>query len=161
MQLFFSNYGIISIGDIYMEENQYFEYIIKEYSDMVFRLAISRTGNKEHAEDIYQEVFLRLAKRNPKFENKEHEKAWLIKVTINCTKNFWNANTYLKNLEELKEEIKFETKEKSEAYYAVMELSKQYRTIIYLYYYEKYKISEISKILNIKEGTIKSRISKS
>ncbi len=138
-----------------MEERKYYEYIINKYSDMVFRLALSRTRNKEQAEDIYQEVFYRLARRKPKFESEEHEKAWLIRVTINCTKNLWNSN---KELEELKEEIKFETPEKGAVYYAVMELPIQYRTMIYLFYYEKYKISEISKLMKMKEGTVKSRI---
>lgn len=136
---------------------KYYEQIIEQYSDMVYRLALSRTRNKESAEDVYQEVFYRLARKKPIFESAEHEKAWLIRVTINCTKNFWSKN---KDLEELKEEIKFETPERGIVYYAVMELPIKYRTIIYLFYYEKYKISEISKILNMKEGTVKSRIIK-
>ena len=136
-------------------EEKYYEQIIEQYSDMVFRLALSRTRNKENAEDVYQEVFYRLARKKPKFESEEHKKAWLIKVTVNCSKNFWNKN---KNLEELKEEIQFETPERGIVYYAVMELPIKYRTIIYLFYYEKYKISEISKLLNMKEGTVKSRI---
>lgn len=152
MQPFLFLYGIISIGDKMNEK--YYEQIIEQYSDMVYRLALSRTRNKENAEDVYQEVFYRLARKRPVFESEEHAKAWLIKVTINCTKNFWSKN---KDLEELKEEIKFETPERGIVYYAVMELPIKYRTIIYLFYYEKYKISEIGKLLNMKDGTVKSR----
>ena len=113
----------------------------------------------ENAEDIFQEVFIKFSEKTPKFKSEEHEKAWLIKVTINCSKNLLNSN-FLKYNSELKEEITFETKERHDIYYAVHELPLKYRTIIHLYYYEQYKINEISKILNINENTIKSRLSR-
>ena len=67
--------------------NEYLEYLIETYSNTVYRLAMSRTRNKEASDDVYQEVFLRLAKQIPEFANEEHEKAWIIRVTINCSKN--------------------------------------------------------------------------
>ena len=76
---------------IYTDPNKYMEYLIEEYSDMVYRLAMSRTRKKENSEDVYQEVFLRLAKKLPEFESKDHEKAWIIKVTINCSKNILSS----------------------------------------------------------------------
>ena len=133
--------------------------MIEKYSNMVYRLALTRTNTKENSEDVYQEVFLRLARKMPEFENEEHEKAWLIRVTINCSKNLLNSS-FLKNTTEMKEDIVFETKERHDIYYAVQELPVKYRTIIYLFYYEDYKISEISKILKINENTIKSRLSR-
>lgn len=143
----------------YIDKNKYLEKIINEYSDMVYRLALTRTKSKENSEDVYQEVFLRLAKKLPSFENKEHEKAWLIRVTINCSKNLLNSK-FLKNRADIKEEIRFETQERHDIYYAVQELPLKYRTIIYLYYYENYKINEISKILKVNENTIKTRLSR-
>ena len=143
----------------YKNKDKYLEEIINKYSNMVYRLALVRTKTKENSEDVYQEVFLRLAKKLPQFENEEHEKAWLIKVTINCSKNILNSK-FLKNTAELKEEIAFETKERHEIYYAVQELPLKYRTIIHLYYYENYKINEISKILKIKENTVKSQLAR-
>lgn len=143
----------------YIDKNKYLENMVEKYSNMVYRLALTRTKSKENSEDVYQEVFLRLARKLPNFESKEHEKAWLIKVTINCSKNLLNSN-FLKYNSELKEEIIFETKERHDIYYAVQELPLKYRTIIHLYYYEQYKINEISKILNISENTIKSRLAR-
>lgn len=143
----------------YIEKNKYIEKMIKKYSDMVYRLALTRTKSKENSEDVYQEVFLRLYRKLPIFESEEHEKAWLIKVTINCSKNLLNSS-FLKHRAEIKEEIVFETKERHDIYYAVQELPLKYRTIIHLYYYENYKINEISKILNINENTIKSRLTR-
>lgn len=143
----------------YTDKNKYLEKMIEKYSDMVYRLALTRTKSKENSEDVYQEVFLRLSKKLPDFESEEHEKAWLIRVTINCSKNLLSSN-FLKYKEELKDDITFETKERHDIYYAVQELPLKYRTIIHLYYYENYKINEISKILNIKENTIKSNLSR-
>lgn len=141
----------------YTNKNKYLEKMIEKYSDMVYRLAFTRTKSKENSEDVYQEVFLRLYKKLPNFESEEHEKAWLIKVTINCSKNLLSSS-FFKNTTEIKEEIVFETKERHDIYYAVQELPVKYRTIIHLYYYENYKINEISKILKIKENTVKSQL---
>ena len=63
---------------------------------MVYGLAISHVKNKFDADDVYQEVFLRLVSNIHKLNSQEHVKAWLIKVTINCCKNhyrLWKANT--------------------------------------------------------------------
>ena len=144
---------------LYMDKNKYLESMIEKYSDMVYRLALTRTKSKENSEDVYQEVFLRLYRKLPKFESEEHEKAWLIRVTINCSKNLLNSS-FFKNTTNLEEEISFENKERHDIYYAVQSLSLKYRTIIYLYYYEGYRINEISKILKINENTVKTRLSR-
>lgn len=143
----------------YVDKNKYIEKMIEKYSNMVYRLALTRTKSKENSEDVYQEVFLRLYKKLPNFESEEHEKAWLIRVTINCSKNLLNSK-FLKHTTQIKEDITFETKERHDIYYAVQELPLKYRTIIYLYYYENYKINEISKILKTNENTVKSRLSR-
>ena len=139
--------------------NKYLEKMIEKYSNMIYRLALVRTKTKENSEDVFQEVFLRLARKMPSFESEEHEKAWLIRVTINCSKNLLNSK-FLKNTAELKEEIAFETKERHDIYYAVQELPLKYRTVVHLHYYENYKISEISKILGMKENTVKSHLAR-
>ena len=61
-----------------------------KYSTMVYKLAFARTRNKENAEDIFQEVFLRYVRKQPKFESEAHEKAWFIRVTINCSKTLFS-----------------------------------------------------------------------
>ena len=83
----------------------------------------------------------------------------MIRVTINCSKNLLNS-AFLKHTEKLDTEITFETKERHDIYYAVQDLPLKYRTIIYLYYYENYKIEEIAKILNTNSNTIKTRLSR-
>ena len=95
----------------------------------------------------------------PEFETEEHKKAWLIRVTINCTKNILGSS-YERHRADLDENLKFETPEKSEVFYAVLKLPKKYRTVIHLYYYEDYSIKEISNILKTNENTVKSQLSR-
>ena len=62
---------------------------LRKYSDMVYRLAYAQVRNRTDADDIFQEVFIRLVKSSPEFESDEHMKAWLIRVTVNCSKTMW------------------------------------------------------------------------
>lgn len=142
-----------------INKKQYLEETIEKYSNMVYRLAMARTGNSEEAQDVYQEVFLRLAKKMPEFQSEEHKKAWLIRVTINCSKTILNSS-FIKHRTELDENLSFETPERHDIYYAVLKLPIKYKTVVHLYYYEKYSIKEISNILRTNENTIKSRLAR-
>ena len=133
------------------------EEIVHKYIDMVYRLALSQTKAKEYADEVVQEVFLRYLQSKKVFESEEHRKAWLIRVTINCSKNIF-SNSWFKKTVPLSEEIPFETQEQSDAYFAVAELPKKYRTVIYLYYYEEMTVREIAVSLAVSEGTVKSQL---
>lgn len=135
------------------------ENAILKYSDMVYKLAVSILKNKADSEDIYQEVMIKFCNNIENFENEAHEKAWIIRVTINQCKSLLRMS-WFKNRNELDENLSYLDKENDEVYYAVSELPTKYRIVIYLFYYEKYKISEISEILNISESTIKSQLSR-
>lgn len=130
---------------------------IKEFFPMVYRLAMAQTKNKTYADDVVQEVFLRYIKSNSKLNDMEHKKAWLIRVTINCSKSMFSTAWFQKTVP-LNEDVVFDTKEQSEVYYAVLELPQKYRAVIHLHYYEDMTIAEISNILNISEPAIKSRL---
>lgn len=138
-----------------MQNETYIKEKIEEYADMVYRIALTRSGSIENAEDIFQEVFMKFSEKLPKFKNSEHEKAWFIRVTINFSKNLKNS-AWNKKVVEIKEEIPFETKEESDIFYAVSELPQNYRTVIYLSYYEGYKVKEIANLMKKREGTIKT-----
>ena len=129
--------------------------IIEKYSDMVYRIAITRCGTVENAEDVFQDVFMKYSENNPKFENSEHEQAWFIRVTINLTKNL-KTSSWNKKVITLDESIVFEKKEESDVFSIVCELPQNYRTVIYLLYYEGYKVKEISDLMKKSEGTIKT-----
>ncbi len=142
--------------------------IVDKYADMVYRLAVSEVKNREDADDIFQEVFIRLVKYIHTLKSEEHVKAWLIRVTINCSKthftNYWNKNVggfsdeqYDRLGHEDSELEKIEN-EDNKIYAIVQGLPEKYRVIIHLFYYEELSIKEISTILDKKESTIKSQL---
>ncbi len=131
--------------------------IIKKYIDMVYRLALSRTKSRTHADDVVQEVFLRYISAEREFESDEHIKAWLIRVTINCSNSVFESSWFKKTVP-LTEEITFDTPEKGEVYYAVTELPRKYRTVIHLFYYEDMSVSEIADCTGEKISTVKSQL---
>lgn len=133
------------------------EEMIEKYSELVYKLAFSRTRNIEESEDIYQNVFLKLSQKIKKLENEEHLKSWLIRVTINETNNIFKS-AYYRHKAELKDNLKVKTEENIEILEEIFKLEKNERTIIYLHYYEGYKISEIAKILSITESSAKTRL---
>ncbi len=129
--------------------------VIEKYANMVYRIALTRCGTVENAEDVFQDVFIKYSQKERMFQNSEHEKAWFIRVTLNLTKNqkqsLWN-----KKIANLDENIVFENKEEQEVFSIVCELPQNYRTVVYLLYYEGYKVKEISKLMKTSEGTIKT-----
>ena len=130
---------------------------VEQYFNMVLRLALARVGEKHRADDVVQEVFYRFLKKERFFESEEHMKAWLIKVTINCSKNIF-LDEFFKNTAELSEDITFNDPEESDVYYAVLSLPSKYRTVIHLFYYEDLPVKEIAEILKTKETTVKSQL---
>ena len=131
--------------------------VVEKYFNMVYKLALNQTKDKNHADDVTQEVFLRYIKKDYHFESEEHIKAWLLRVTINCSHNVFNSS-WFKKTTPITEDIVFENEEKGEIYYATLELPQKYRTVIHLFYYEDLSIAEISRYLNINEATVKSQL---
>ncbi len=131
------------------------EQMTRKYFSMVYKLALNQTKSKESADDVVQEVFLRYIQKDIDFHSEEHIKAWLIRVTINCSKNVF-SDSWFKKTEGFTQDIPFEHEEKSDVYYATLELPQKYRSVIHLFYYEDMSISEISLCLGQKENTVKS-----
>lgn len=132
---------------------------IKEHSNMVYKIAFLMLKNQEDAEEVYQETFIKLYENFKKMKNDEHMKHWLIRVTINNCKMLMRKRKR-ENIVELDENISAEDNHNSDSIEAVKKLPEKYRIVIYLFYYEQYKVSEMSKILKISEGTIKSQLSR-
>ncbi len=133
--------------------------MIEKYFNTVYKLALSQTKSKASADDVTQEVFLRYLKYEKNFESEEHLKAWLIRVTLNCSKSSFTSSWFKKTVP-LSEEFDIPTQmqEKSDIYYAVLELPPKYKAVIHLFYYEDLSITQISQYLNQKESTIKSQL---
>ena len=144
-------------------EQQFIE-IFNLYKNDVLRLAFSYTKNMADAEDITQTVFIKLYNNFQNFENKSHIKKWCIKVTINTCKDFllsaWKRKIrFFAEREE--NNIAFEEQNQdSFVITTLMSLPKKYRLVIHLFYYENYKIDEISEILKIKKSTVLVQLSR-
>lgn len=132
------------------------EEVVDKYSDMMFRCAYTYCNNRQDAEDIVQEVFYKYLSKSPSFSDEEHEKAWLLRVTINTSKNyvhsFWHRNVDL-----AEQEAACLSDEKQDSWKLVRKLPEKYRIVIELYYIEGYSIKEIARILNKNESTIGTR----
>ncbi|MCI8598810.1 MAG: sigma-70 family RNA polymerase sigma factor [Lachnospiraceae bacterium] len=145
-------------------ERKQIEALILKYEKTVYKLAYSYMKNKQDTDDIYQEVFLRFFRKKPEFESEEHEKAWFIRTTINCCKSYYLSG-WVKRTMALDEEVhgkedSYEMEERSELFYAVMELPVKYRTVIHLFYYEGYTVKEIAELTGEKVTTITTRLSR-
>jgi RNA polymerase sigma-70 factor (ECF subfamily) len=134
---------------------------IAVYADMVRRICFLHLKNEADTEDVFQTVFLKYALNEGKFENVEHEKAWLIRVAVNACKDILKSY-YRKNavsIDEIIEETAPETENRG-VLEAVLSLPQKYKDPIYLHYYEGYNAAEISSILGTNESTIYTRLSR-
>lgn len=139
--------------------DEYIQHVLDKYSRMLIKLAFTYVKNIADSEDIIQDVFVSLMKRGNGFESEEHEKAWLIRVTINKCKNHLKSSWNRLKVP-LEEDISYLPKEQSEVLALVLDLPKKYRTVIHLFYYENYSMNEIAKMLSKKPATIGTWLSR-
>ena len=133
-----------------MFTEEQFSHLAKKYMDTVFRLAFNYLKSQSEADDVTQEVLIKLYRTDKEFENEEHIKHWLIRVTINeCKKAFLSPWKRIEPIEYYASTLSFTSPEHGELFYAVMDLPKKYRVPIFLYYYEDYSCEEISSFLSI------------
>lgn len=144
-----------------------FDEVMRKYADMVYRLAYSRVGNSTDADDVFQEVFLRYIKADKTYNDEEHRKAWLIKITLNCSKSFltsaWNRHRDFEEPdvnEGAEDENIRKTETKSDVLNALLKLDTKYRTAIYLHYYEDLSVAQIAKATGSTESAVKARLSR-
>ena len=123
------------------------EAVIRRYSDMVYRLAFARTGNRSDAEDLYQEVFLRYLTKAPAFTSEDHRKAWLLRVAVNCANRFHTA-PWRRRTEPLSEALSVPAPEGEDLWEELRRLPERDRTVLHLYYYEDMTTEEIAKLLD-------------
>lgn len=140
-----------------MTNNQNFdiEKAINSYTDMVYKVAITYCKNVHNAQDVTQDVLLKLVVNEKPFSSEEHLKAWLIRVTINRCKKLL-VSPWFQRTQPLDDNISFTEQSHSDLYQAVMQLPKMQRVSIHLFYYENYSVKEIASTLNKNESTVRS-----
>lgn len=130
--------------------------LFEEHKDMVYRLALSYTGNPHDAQDISQEVFLRLIRWIDRIKVGS-ERAWLTKVTVNCCKNLHSSYERCHTRELLETDAVMQPEDGS-LREMIMALPKDYRIVVYLFYYEEYSTKEIAKLLHVRQTTVTTRL---
>lgn len=144
-----------------MLTNEEFAYAVSDHKDTVFRVAFNYMKNRDDADDITQTVFLKLFKSDITYENANHLRNWLIRVTINeCKSVFRTPWRKMENIDDYVEHLAMPSAKHSELFSAVMAMPEKYRTIIYLYYYEEYSTDEIAGLLGIPAATVRTRLAR-
>ena len=127
----------------------------------MYRVAFNYIKSAADADDVTQNVFLKLLKEQKPFESDDHVKNWLIRVTLNECKNLVRSKWWKhESFEEYAENLSFDNPAQSDLFYAVMALPKKYRVPIYLHYYEEYSTQEIAQLFHCRPGTVRSRLSR-
>lgn len=140
------------------QQDKYLREILDKHGNRILRLAYSYVHNMEDSEEILQDVLLKLISVAPEFASKEHEKAWILRVTANLSKNKIDYNK-LRDTDELNEELVAEKKDDlSEIWEAVKSLPENYREVIHLFYEEGYSTDEIAVLLSESGANIRTRL---
>lgn len=142
--------------------DEHIRQIVAKYSKTLYRIAFTTIRSIPDAEDIVQEVFLRLLKSRPQFTCEEHQKAWLIRVAVNLSRDRLRHSSRRElPLEQCAELAQGNCRELDGGLLQiVLMLPEKYRTIIHLYYYEDYTIKEIAQILSLPSATVGTRLAR-
>ena len=137
--------------------------IIDRYQNTVYGLALTRTGNRADADDVFQEVFLAYYQCGKTFRDEEHRKAWLLRTTINqsrrVTSSSWRQKTVpLSEREDAP--VQFREQSENEVWSALQSLAEDYRLPIYLFYFQELSTQEIAKALSIRPGAVRMRLTR-
>ena len=138
-----------------MLTNEQFTCLARRYIDTVYRVALNYIKSPSDADDITQNVFLKLLQEKKPFDSDDHVKHWLIRVTVNECKNlvrsrWWRAES----IEEYAGQLVFDNQAQSDLFHMVMALPRKYRLPIYLHYYEGYSTQEIGQLLKLPKNTV-------
>lgn len=146
--------------------------IMNKYGQEVLQLVYSYVNNKEVAEDLTQDIFVKCYKSLHTYKGNSNVKTWLWRIAINHCKDYikswYNKKvivteddfTYMESQKESVEQTVIQNAEDRELASAIMSLPIKYREVIYLFYYEELPIKEIAIVIEVKENTIKTRLKK-
>lgn len=135
-----------------------------DWGDAVYRLALGQTRSKADAEDVYQDVFMRLYSDATEFTSTEHLKAWLLRVTINrcrdLAKSNWNRRTVA--FDPVRDDVAELVRDPADAdvWDAVGQLPDNLRSSVHLHYVEGYTTDEIARMLNSQPATVRTWLSR-
>lgn len=142
-----------------MISDEQFTIYAKAYMDTIFRVALNYLKSRSEADDITQNVLVKLYRADTVFESDAHVKHWLIRVTINeCKRALLSPWRRDESIDDYAASLSFETSEESELFSMVMDLPAKYRVAILLYYFEGYSTEEIAAALVVPKATVRTRM---
>lgn len=150
-----------------MQNKDIIENLISLYGNDVLRIATAYTHNTTIAEDIFQDVFIKVSRNINKFEKRSSEKTWIIRITINTCKDYlkssWNKKVIsMENIDDNSnlhtEDDLLKTEISNIVVQEILKLPLKYKDILLLYYYQDFSTSEIAKILSIPEPSVRTRL---
>lgn len=133
--------------------------LVETYSPMLLRLACTRLENPADAEDVVQEVFLKLLTARPAFRDEEHEKAWLIRTTLHRAADL-RKSAARRNVPLEEALLAAAPEPENRLLAAVRALPEKYGAVIHLHYYEGYSLKEIGKLLGLPAATVGTRLAR-
>ncbi len=133
--------------------------LVNTYGDMIYRICLVSLKNHADAEDATQEIFLKYLTRAPAFSSPDHEKAWLITVTVNQCRNMLRSQKLIPTDPELLHPPD-DPAENHAVLDALLKIPEKFRTVLMLYYIYGYKINEIAKMIGTSASAVKMRLSK-
>lgn len=143
-------------------DKETFTRAVEQYQNSIYRLALHTLGSGADAEDVVQEVFLRLFRRDEAFESEEHLRRWLLRVGANLCRDVLKS-PWRRRRSPLPESLPapaFEREDQRELYEAVMALEEKYRTVLYLFYYEDLPVKDIAGLLGLRTSAVTTRLSR-
>ncbi len=140
-----------------------FEIAYNKYADILYRIALSHMSHREDAEDVVQDVFIKYVQSSIEFSDDEHEKAWLIRVTVNRCRDLLRRRTIRRyvtfdEIEEIAEEDG--TEDESGVISLVSSLPDKYKSVMVLHYLEGYSVEKTASILGLSLSAAKMRLSR-
>ena len=139
-------------------DNDRISAVLQKYSNLVFRICFIYLGSRPEVEDVFQEVFFKLFQKKTSFASEDHEKAWLIRVTINQCKDvvkgfWWKRIDLVENIE-----LPLPDSGERDVLLGVLSLPQKYKDVVYLYYYQEYTVPQIAKLIQRSENTVYSQL---
>lgn len=135
------------------------EEAVERWGPTVYRMAYALVRSRHDADDVFQEVFLRLHRTAPHFESEAHEKAWLLRVTSNCARSLLSA-PWRRRTVPLEDVYPYEDPSFSAVDEALAQLPSKYRAVVHLYYYEGYATEEIARLLDRRPSTVRAQLTR-
>ena len=133
----------------------------ERYTGLIYRVAFGYLRSVQDAEDVSQNVLIKLCRRAGGFDSEDHLKYWLVRVTVNeCKKALKSPRCREAPLDELAQTAVFDGPRQGELFGTVMAMERKYRAVLLLYYYADYSTAEIARILSVPAATVRTRLAR-